>query len=272
VTKKTLMLRILEFLREYSGATIKDISSSLGISMSLARTVIYRLRNNGYIEKAGKGYILTEKGEWFVNKFGEPRKTIEESGTGEKEIVQTVKDTAQSLTRPSEQTMVKAPSKPVEKIMEQEKRGKASKNVSEELVRTIEQKIAEIEKEIKTLENTIAKLKEELEKTKEELRKAKLHGKRGIKKEEKGLPKPIMPINEAMSILGSLFNTLVYQGKIEVVGKLAVDKEYYDEFIKKFPLPVRDAEKLSPMEKTLLEEMKRDARVILYAGKEYRLV
>ncbi len=270
MAKKTLMLRILEFLREYNGATIKDISSTLGISMSLARTVIYRLRNNGYVEKVGKGYILTEKGEWFVNKFGES-KTTEETKPEEKSE-ETLKDTEQSPTQPYIQSSVKTLDKYSEKIVEPERRTEVSKPVNEDLLRTVEKRIADIEKEIRMLENTLSNLKQELEKTKEELRKAMLHGKREKKKDEKGLPKPIMPINEAMSVLGSSFNTLVYQGKIEVVGRLAVDREYYNEFIKKFPLPVRDAEKLSPMEKTLLEEMKRDARVILYAGKEYRLV
>ncbi len=255
--KKTLMLRILEFLKEYSGATIKDIATTLGISMSLARTVVYRLRNNGYIEKAGKGYILTEKGEWFVNKFGEPREgSVEEVSI----------EAAYETVLPREQE--------VEAGVKAQEYKTIYPKTSEESLTSLEEKIRQIEKEIIRIEEQIAGLRQELNKIREELKKAKTRRDRGKKneKEEKSLPKPIMYINEAMNVLGSVFNTLVYQGRIEVVGRLAVDKKYYEEFIKKFPLSVREAEKLSPLEKTLLEEMKRDARVILYAGKEYRLV
>ncbi len=261
--KKTLMLRILEFLKEYSGATIKDIATTLGISMSLARTVVYRLRNNGYIEKAGKGYILTDKGEWFVNKFGEPR----EESVEEFSIEAQSEEAIHEITSSKEQE-VEAETKTQEyKII--------YPKTTEEPLTDLEEKIRRIEKEIIRIEEQISSLRQELGKIREELKKAKTRGtkkKKNKKEEEKSLPKPIMYINEAMNALGSMFNTLVYQGCIEVVGRLAVDKKFYEEFIKKFPLSIREAEKLPPLEKTLLEEMKRDARVILYAGKEYRLV
>ncbi len=260
--KKTLMLRILEFLKEYSGATIKDIATTLGISMSLARTVVYRLRNNGYIEKAGKGYILTDKGEWFVNKFGEPR----EESVEEVSIEARSEEATYEVILPKEQE--------VEAEIKTQEYKTIYPKTTEEPLTNLEEKIRQIEKEIIRIEEQITGLRQELNKVREELKKAKIHRikEKKNKKEEKGLPKPIMYINEAMNALGSMFNILVYQGRIEVVGRLAVDKKYYEEFIKKFPLSIREAEKLPPLEKTLLEEMKRDARVILYAGKEYRLV
>lgn len=263
--KKTLMLRILEFLKEYSGATIKDIATTLGISMSLARTIVYRLRNNGYIEKAGKGYILTDKGEWFVNKFGEPR----EGSVEEVSIEARSEEATYETILPKEQE--------VEAEIKAQEYKTIYPKTTEEPLTNLEERIRQIEKEIIRIEEQIAGLRQELNKIREELKELKKAKTRRTKekkneKEEKGLPKPIMYINEAINALGSMFNTLVYQGRIEVVGRLAVDKKYYDEFIKKFPLSIREAEKLPPHEKTLLEEMKRDARVILYAGKEYRLV
>ncbi len=262
MTKKTLMLRILEFLKEYSGATIKDIAVTLGISMSLARTVVYRLRNNGYIEKAGKGYILTDKGEWFVNKFGKPRE----------ENVEEVSIEARSEEATYE--VISSKEQEIETEIKAQEHKKTYPKTTEEPLTKLEEKIRQIEKEIIRIEKQVSSLRQELDKIREELKKAKTRStkEKKNKKEEKGLPKPIMYINEAMNALGSMFNTLVYQGRIEVVGRLAVDKRYYEEFIKKFPLSIREAEKLPPLEKTLLEEMKRDARVILYAGKEYRLV
>ncbi len=260
--KKTLMLRILEFLKEYSGATIKDIATTLGISMSLTRTVVYRLRNNGYIEKAGKGYILTDKGEWFVNKFGEPR----EESVEEVSIEARSEEATYEIILPKEQE--------VEAEIKTQEYKTIYPKTTEEPLTNLEEKICQIEKEIIRIEKQITGLRQELNKVREELKKAKIQRIKEKKneKEEKGLPKPIMYINEAMNALGSMFDTLVYQGRIEVVGRLAVDKKYYEEFIKKFPLSIREAEKLPPLEKTLLEEMKRDARIILYAGKEYRLV
>ncbi len=262
MTKKTLMLRILEFLKEYSGATIKDIAATLGISMSLARTVVYRLRNNGYIEKAGKGYILTDKGEWFVNKFGGPRE----------ENIEEVPREARSEEATHE--VILTEEQEVEAEIKAQERKTTYPRTTEEPLTNLDEKIRQIEKEIIRIEKQVSSLRQELDKIREELKKAKTRStkEKKNKKEEKGLPKPIMYINEAMNALGPMFNTLVYQGRIEVVGRLAVDKRYYEAFIKKFPLSIREAEKLPPLEKTLLEEMKRDARVILYAGKEYRLV
>jgi len=56
------------------------------------------------------------------------------------------------------------------------------------------------------------------------------------------------------------------------IGSLVVDSTFYHEFKSRFPLKVSDIDKLTTYEKLLLEEMRREALVILHAGKEYRLV
>ena len=81
-----------------------------------------------------------------------------------------------------------------------------------------------------------------------------------------------MNVREAMDTLGPLFDQLRLEGRIEIIGSIVVDKEFYEEFKKKFPIPIKEAENLSPLEKMLLNEMIKDARVIIHAGKHYKLI
>jgi uncharacterized protein (DUF342 family) len=129
------------------------------------------------------------------------------------------------------------------------------------------------------LETILNELRERLEEVSSEVRKLKeriiresKNKMRHRKEEVEGLPKPVMNIREALNTLGPLLDQLRLEGRVEIIGSIVVDREFYEEFKKKFPLPVKEAENLSPMEKTLLNEMIKDARVIKHAGREYRLI
>lgn len=260
--EKKLTTKILELLREYPGASIKDISQTLGVSLGITRAIIYRLKNNGYVEKAGSGYILTSKGEWLLSKIiGEETRietTISKTQRAEEpEQAKTIEQQVETETRRvsrSTQTV------PLPQTSLSELLGKIKE--LEDKIRTLEEKVEEISKRIDELFSS----RRQMEKTKIEKEKVKPREKKPV------LPAPIIGIKEARNLLGSQLDKLLYERKVVQVGSLIVESSFYDKFVKKFPLPVRDAEKLSPAEKRLLEEMKHEAKVILKAGKHYELI
>jgi len=146
---RTLTAKILEYIHDNPGASPKDLSRELGIGVNTLKTILYRLKNNGYVEKAGDGYILTSKGEWFVNKIlrGEASIPVEEKPSIEAEQIEEV----ESSTQP--QTTVDS-----ERIGVEEK---------------ISMRIESLEKRIEDLNKLVETLFKELELIKKELKRAK---------------------------------------------------------------------------------------------------
>jgi predicted transcriptional regulator len=268
VPARTLSAKILVYLSENPGATLKDLSQVFNISMNTLRNMIYRLRNNGYVEKAGNGYVLTSKGEWFVEKVLKSRETSHESITEEKHVEAPGREAAREAS--TSESMVKE-----EQYSGEEEGVVEEKPPSRDTV----EDTGDLLKRIEMLETTLNELREKLEEVSSEIKRLKEQVVRGSKsrvrrkKEEvEKLPKPVMNIREALNTLGPLLDQLRLEGRVEIIGSIVVDREFYEEFKKKFPLPVKEAENLSPMEKTLLNEMIKDARVIKHAGREYRIV
>lgn len=254
--KKTLTAKILEFIRENPGVGVKDIATMMNISPNLARRIVYSLKSSGYIEKTGMGYIVTDKGEWLLRK-----------------LLPSI-DGSSGEAPPTEQASMKEEKK--EHIKLEAKKDEIEPENREDLD-GLKEKLFSLEKRLEEALNIIEETKKQIEKLKQILNekmkeKEKKVGKDRPKEKPMKLPMPIMSIEEARSILGSYFNTLVLSGRIVIIGSLAVDSSYYKEFRKKFPISVKDAEKLPPMEQMLLEEMKRDARVIIHGGKYYKLI
>ncbi len=260
MTSKRLTTRVLEFLRENPGASIKDLSQFLQISLGMARSILYRLKNNGYIEKAGSGYILTGKGEWLLRRMlAEDTRRVRQAAN--EPLPGRV--VAKTGTPPLET------SPPEPKAEEGAMKPGVDAGVLRELmarIENLEERLVRIEEEVKKISRDVRRMKAEAPLVKPD--------KAGRQRQEGHgtLPEKIMYIEDARSSLGKSFDKLVYEGKIVIVGGLVVDGSFYNEFISKFPLSLRDAEKLSPMEKRLLEEMKREAKVILRAGKRYELI
>ncbi|MCD6301500.1 MAG: winged helix-turn-helix transcriptional regulator [Staphylothermus sp.] len=276
MTRKTLTSKILEFINEFPGASIKEIAEYLEISPALARSLIYKLRNNGYIEKAGKGYVLSRKGEWFVQNILKKEKTREESEDevkgipSQEETIETIeeKTTAPETNTLKEEHRERAPySKEIQTLINKI-------NLLEERIKNLETKLQGLLNEIEGLKKQISFTKVEKEpntKTHKQIKENVVQPAPRPKKQDK-LPEPIMSIQEAQRVLGSIIDSLIRCGKVEIVGSLVVDSEFYESFKKRFPLSIRDAEKLPPMEKRLLEEMNREAIVIIHAGKYYKLI
>jgi predicted transcriptional regulator len=237
--KRTYTHIILEYLNMYPGSSVKDISDSTGLSPLIVRKILYKLKNDNYVEKSGNGYVLTERGsrllEYISSKIPEHRETTDKA-----------QQTIIRLEEPKEDV----------KSREEHSNEASLKLVSDEIQRRlgyIEKRLSRIEKEIEELRRALSYLSEP-------------------KRESKTLPSPVLSFNEAQTLLGSLFERMLYEGKIVRIGKLVVEKSFYEQFKRKFPLKISEVENLSDAEKILMEEMRKEALVILYAGRELRLV
>ncbi|MGB9827623.1 Rrf2 family transcriptional regulator [Thermosphaera chiliense] len=239
-SRRTYTHIILEYLNTYPASSIKDISNSTGLSPVIVRKILYKLKNDNYVEKSGNGYVLTERGSRLLEYIAS--KTIQHRESAEK----------------AQQTPAQ-----LEKLTEEHiKEGEESLPES-----TLESIADETRLRLDAIEKRLSKIEKEIE----ELRKA-LNYLTEPRKESKMLPSPVLSFNDAQAVLGSLFERMLYEGKIVRIGKLIVERSFYDQFKRKFPLKTSDIEKLSDTEKILLEEMRREALVILYAGRELRLV
>jgi len=236
--KKTLRQKILEEVKSNPGLSLKELSRLLEVSQNTLKNIVYKLKSEGYIEKAGDGYVITPRGERFLDFLEKRRTTILGEEVGEKEPGEQV---AKEEPTPSTRTQTIARS-------EQE----LLNNIVNKL-RELEKKISMLEAQMKNLELAIASSR---------------HKREGVIT----IDPPIQPINEAISKYGSLIDKLINENKLVRVGSLVVDASIYQEFKSRFPIKTSDIDKLNPLERQLLEEMRREAIVILHAGKEYRLV
>jgi len=264
--KKTLTAKILEFIKDNPGVGVKDIATMMNISPNLARRIVYSLKNSGYVEKTGMGYIVTTKGEWLLRKLlPSVDSSFEEAPTVIQASMKEERKTKHAEERVEEKN---------EHLEIEAKRDKIELKTYEDLD-NLKEKLFSLEKRLEEALSIIEETRKQIEELKrvlnEKIKEKKIKEDKSKEKPTK-LPMPIMSIEEARSVLGPYFNTLVLNGRIEIIGSLAVDSSYYKEFRKKFPLSIKDAEKLPPMEQKLLEEMKRDARVIIHGGKYYKLI
>jgi DNA-binding Lrp family transcriptional regulator len=277
MSKKTLTARILEVIWENPGISIKEIAVYLGIPPTTTRAILYRLKNHGYIEKAGTGYVLTGKGEWFINNvlLGKREDKTGKKTSQEEENKQGIDKNKRIEEKNT--VMIKKENIGVieEKIANTKEIGISKKYI--ERIKVLEEKISVLESSIKKLYEEVESIKEKLDKImsleKKQTQQIKMRTEVKAKpRKSEGLPEPIMHLRDARRVIGLDLDTLIRSGRVVVIGTLVVDSEFYEEFKKRFPMSIRDAEKLSYMERRLLEEMNREAIVIIRAGKYYDLI
>ncbi|MEM4756496.1 MAG: winged helix-turn-helix domain-containing protein [Desulfurococcaceae archaeon] len=254
MSKKTLTFKVLEILRDNPGLSLKELSSMLNISVARIREVVYRLKSSGYLEKTGRGYILTGRGIKLLE-YISGEKTMEKSFEAGKEEI------------PSQ------PANQLEKAVEKEPgipQGVETGGGQQRVCINTDEFNKLVDK-VRTLEDRILKL----EKSMEEMVKALEAFKRNrLKADHKHvfMELPVMSYNEALSKLGNILDRLIIEGKIVKIGSLVVDAEFYKEFRSKFPIRTAELDKLTHFEKILLEELRKEAMVVLHAGREYRFV
>lgn len=233
-----VVIEVLRYIKENPGSTPRDLSVALNIDQNRVKKIVYRMKNKGFIDKAGGGYILTGKGEWFLNK-------VYGSGGEDKPIV--------SKTNVSVSTG-----------------DKGFEEFSKQSYINLLDRLNEIENKVKKMEAYIENIKRELESVRRSIEEAVEAEHAGLT--HRSLPIPVMSIQDAKQLLGPSFDTHRGEGRIVIVGSLAVDRTFYEDFKKKFPIPIGDKDKLSELEQVLLEEMIRDARVIISGGRQYKLI
>lgn len=246
--KKTLQHRVLETLRDNPGLSPKDLASILEVDINKIKVILYKLKTAGYIEKAGKGFLLTQRGMKFLEYL---EKGVSEAGEKKTSEIRETQPPTPQEEQAIQLTEIQSVTSTVNRETSIEYR---------ELINEILNRISLLEKKVASLENQVRNIELALQSRRE--------------KRENGLTidPPVQPYNEAYTKYGSIIDRLINENKLVRIGSLVVDSTFYHEFKSRFPLKVSDIDKLTTYEKLLLEEMRREALVILHAGKEYRLV
>lgn len=250
--KKSLYQKFLEALRDNPGASVKELASLTGLSVSKLRVVVYKLKTMGYVERAGKGYIVTERGLKFLEYLsrGSQARAPEETGVQPLELAEKVISGESDVRADAKATEV-----PQTSVREQTCESGVPVSLVDvvERLRVLERRVQNLETQVKNLEKAITATQRKYE-------------------TRSPLEALVMHYSEAIAKYGPLVDKMVSEGKVVRVGSLVVDAEFYNSFKSKFPIKLVDLEKLSAHEKQLLEEMRKEALVVLHAGKEYRLV
>ncbi|MEM4487281.1 MAG: hypothetical protein QXK88_00525 [Desulfurococcaceae archaeon] len=251
--RKTLQQKFLEILRENPGVSLKDATRMLNTDVNTLKKTAYRLRSLGYVERAGNAYILTERGSKYLEYL--ERVNVSLAGDERREEVEKISP----KTTPSNLFVIKENSRNeverADKGTEEERREdvlNSLRNLIEKLT-NLEERVKDLEESIKSIEKAIESL-------------------RGKKQEKRNLEHPVMLYNDAVSKYGAVVDRLLAENRLLRIGSLVVDMGFYSDFKSRFPIKVADVDKLSQYHRVLLEEMRKEALVILHGGKEYRLV
>lgn len=252
--KKSLSRKVLEVLRDSAGASLKEISVAVEASPGRVRGILYELRAKGYVERVGNTYIITDRGRRYLE-YVEHTESSTTTPFKPEEFEPRIEKIEPTV---EEREVVKKEEKPGETRAEElreEPRGGSLIDLE-----AVSQRLVELERRVSNLERAVKDLEKAME--------AAFMKRRT----ETSLEAPVMPYSYAASKLGSLLEKLLAENKLVRVGSLVVDTQFYSEFRSKFPIKISELDKLAPHERALLEEMRKEALVILHAGREYRLV
>jgi len=240
---------VFDFLKENPGSNPREIAEALGVGYNRIRAALYRLRERGLVIRTEKGYTVA---------YRAPRKMRRED---KGRLVEKVK--SDNLERLSEEI------------------DKLSKKVS-----TIEKRISEILNlveniriEIKNLEIVEKRLNKEVELVKSRINKLwEYLGKLKFKSYEKDeflsllSAEKVLSVSRAKNIINKPLEEYISEDKVILVSSYVIDKEFYNEFKKLFPLPVDKVKNLDEKSKALLRAMVDEGLAYLHKGKEYRLI
>lgn len=253
--KKPLQARILEILRDNPGLTVKDLSMLLEMDIRKTRLLIYELKNKGYVEKSGDGYIVTSRGEKYLSFI--------EQKTRETTSIMTPEQSSISID------VKNIPKDQVQVVEDVSVSTRAGVQADTSLLETITRKLEELSNRMREFENRLNLLESQVR----DLEKAIAIVSSKRTEQRFILDPPVMTYSEALSRYGSSsIEKYISENKVVRIGSLIVDKEFYNLFRSRFPIKTTDLDRLTAYERVLLEEMRKEALVVLHSGKEYRLV
>ncbi len=241
--------KVLKFLRENPESKPREIADYLGISYSLVRAILYRLRDRGLVARGVHGYIATTSRELELESTINEDKYLESEGTTRPEVGVS---RAYSLST---------------KLRELENK-----------VNDLSRRIIKLESAVNSLSDDIGKVRDRLSKIEKELQIfsyslkkifIKNHADPFLKELKR---RKLMTVLEAKNIVGGALENYIKRGLAKIISSYVVDADFYNEFSKKFPLKAKDVEALGEEEKKLLTLMVEEGMAYLSSNKEYRIV
>lgn len=233
--------KIINYLLENPGSKPRQIADNIGESLTRIRRALYVLRDRGIIARSGQGYVVVKS---------RLRKTLENSN---ERIDQNEKPRNGMELR--YQT----------NVYKYEELSKDSRWLSE-IITNMLKTMNELNKKISNIEKEIGIIKARVESLEKNKNKKTDHFILMIRQ------KKIMTIEEAKQYMQKTLEYYVANEYIVIIGNIIVDKEYYEEFKKKFPLSVSEAKKLDASSLFLLKKLIEEGVIYLYGGNEYRFV
>ena len=256
---------IINYLKENPGANIREIAEALGLSYSIVRNILYRLRNSGIVSKSERGfYILRDRTRYTVSKGANIYTQTDNILTSLEQLKSIVNDLAKRVEY-------------LESKHEDIHGDIAVLTSLRDIVNQLKNTVNKINSKITILEKELNNLKKQVE----ILSKQTLMQRRGFGK-EKETKNPlqsilksqgIIEIEESRKIVNSrTIHELIESGEAIVIGPYIVSKEYYRTFKRRFPIRLGEDEKLSTKEKKLLKVMLSEGLAYIHGGKEYRII
>ena len=233
--------KIINYLIENPGSKPRQIADSIGESLTRVRRALYVLRDRGVIARSGQGYVVVR------SRLRVTRGNIDKRIDQDEKQKNIAGLKSQTITYKNEKTNI-------------------DDRWLSEIITNILKTVNELNKKISNMEKEIAIIKARLEslernKNKETDRFISL-----IKQ------KKIMAIEEAKQYMQKTLEYYIVNRHIVVVGSVVVDKNYYEEFKKKFPLSVSEVKKLDGNDLLLLKKLIEEGVIYLHSGNEYRFV
>lgn len=255
---------ILEFLKENPGAKLKEIAHALGISYTRTRAILYRLKEKGLIIKSDLGYSVSQNIEKHI--------FLKKSASSFKELrtKSTIKEEHEAIHKGEEKIQFIIISKINERY-----------NLLDAKINDVINKVNELISKIKNLELKIKNIEAKIMFLEASLKNISIVQKSEIKRQARRIKdrllnrlktEKIMEARKAKEYAEKPLEEYIKENSVAAVSLYVVDKEFFEEFKKKFPISVDEAEKLSDEVKALLKAMVDEGLAYLHKGKEYKLI
>ncbi len=245
----SLERRIIEFLRENPGANAREIAEALGVSYGRIQAALYRLREKGAVIKTGFGYAVSHTLRNYLEEYRETE--IRRWDTKTTQLMEKTKEAFERRIEELEKT--------VNELLKQY-------SVLKENIGTISKKLEQLLSNIKNLERKVSELSNIISSVPTKRKEEKDRFLMMLKKEG------IMDVGKARSLAIRSLEEYVRSNSVVAVSSFIVDREFYEKFKRKFPIPKDRVSSLSEKEKTLLRALVDEGLAYLHRGIEYRLV